>query len=215
MANRWFTEHRASFKALSDERRSVYDDLRAMADQPQPLTILRPTVRSEATLTIEGDIVEQRERHLLSDADGRYPIGELNEWEVRVVDHELARADSVAWYRNPSRASADSIAIAYQDATGNLRRLCPDFVFFARVGSSVKPYIVDPHGHHLADALPKLRGLARYAAEHVDHFHRIEAVAVVDGTLRVLDLTDPKVRDAVEATADAETLYRSDAAADY
>jgi type III restriction enzyme len=42
--------------------------------------------------------------------------------------------------------------------------LRPDFIFFGtnRDGSVVVD-LVDPHGHHLADALPKLRGLADYA----------------------------------------------------
>ena len=38
-----------------------------------------------------------------------------------------------------------------------------------------------PHGHHLADALPKLRGLADFAATHGESFHRIESVARIRG----------------------------------
>ena len=76
--------------------------------------------------------------------------------------------------------------------------------------------IVDPHGHHLADALPKLRGLAKFAATHGDSFHRIESVAQVkDGTLRVLDLTHPNIREAIEADEDTEALYLSYHANDY
>ena len=76
--------------------------------------------------------------------------------------------------------------------------------------------IVDPHGHHLADALPKLRGLAEFAAEFGDAFHRIEAVArMQDGTLRILDLKEEAVRHAVDAADDATSLYQGKAATDY
>ena len=54
----------------------------------------------------------------------------------------------------------------------------PDFVFFSKDGSgTVAASIVDPHGHHFDDALPKLRGLASYAEKNAGHFQRIEAVA--------------------------------------
>lgn len=38
---------------------------------------------------------------------------------------------------------------------------------------------VDPHGYHLADAVPKLRGLASFAVEYGDEFHRIESVVEI------------------------------------
>ena len=76
--------------------------------------------------------------------------------------------------------------------------------------------IIDPHGHHLADALPKLRGLADFAAIHGEHFHRIESVArMTNGVLRVLDVTDPNVRDAIAEYNDIETLYLGEQASDY
>lgn len=74
--------------------------------------------------------------------------------------------------------------------------------------------IVDPHGHHLGDALPKLRGLAAYAERHGHHYQRIDAVAKVGDTLRVLDLTEPSVRGAVAAATDAAALYQGDHATD-
>ncbi|GAB2989167.1 hypothetical protein [Nocardioides montaniterrae] len=89
--------------------------------------------------------------------------------------------------------------------------MCPDFVFFGEVDGAIVPSIVDPHGTHLDDALPKLRGLAAYAEEHGAIFHRIEAVA--DG--RVLDLTEPHVRAAVRSAGDVRSLYASSVAYDY
>jgi type III restriction enzyme len=80
----------------------------------------------------------------------------------------------------------------------------------------VKISIVDPHGFHLGDALPKLRGLASYAAEFGSEVHRIEAVAEMrDKKLRVLDIKSQNVREAISASDDVETLYLSDSAMDY
>ncbi len=75
--------------------------------------------------------------------------------------------------------------------------------------------IIDPHGFHLADALPKLHGLARYAETHSQFYRRVEAVAETGGKLRVLDLTRADVRQAVMEATSAESLYKSAAAGDY
>lgn len=75
--------------------------------------------------------------------------------------------------------------------------------------------IVDPHSIHLADALPKLQGLARYSEAHPQSYRRIEAVAETDGKLRVLDLTRPEVRKAITSASDAKSLYKSALAGDY
>ena len=75
--------------------------------------------------------------------------------------------------------------------------------------------IIDPHGFHLADALPKLQGLAIYAETHSQVYRRIEAVAETGGKLRLLDLTRADVRQAVKEAKSAESLYRSDLAGDY
>lgn len=152
----------------------------------------------------------------MSDENGEFPIGSLNKWEVGVLDSEMSQPSFRAWYRNPSRASADSLAIAYLDARGNWRRMCPDFVFFSGDDDDIKVSIVDPHGVHLGDAIPKLRGLARFALEYGDAFHRIEAVAKMkNDTIRVLDMRKDEVRTAVGTATDAEQLYLSDAATDY
>ena len=75
--------------------------------------------------------------------------------------------------------------------------------------------IVDPHGHHLADALPKLKGLALYAEANGDVYRRIDAVAELDGTYKLLDLKEKNVRDAVLSATSAKSLYGSSVAVDY
>jgi len=90
------------------------------------------------------------------------------------------------WYRNPDRPSQDSLGIAM----GRRRHEdhAPDFMFFVEL-----PNGRDCSGYHrstwdpVCDSLPKLRGLARYAETHASRFSRIEAVAELDGKLRILD----------------------------
>lgn len=74
----------------------------------------------------------------------------------------------------------------------------PDFLFFGEgEGGEVVDDIVSPHGDHLADSLPRLRGLAEYAEKQGAHYNRIEAVAKVDGSYRMLDLQNAEVRELV------------------
>lgn len=214
---RWLTEYRVQIKSLPDSRQAAYAEITSMSSVPQLLPIARPVNRQEETKnrTAEGDVLlDRRPAHLLSDADGMFPVGSLNTWEIEVLDAELARPGTIGWYRNPNRGR-DSLGIAYTDKFGDWRTLRPDFVFFTDDASSTKPSLVDPHGHWLPDALPKLRGMAEYAAAFSDVFHRIEAVTKVDGKLRVLDMTEQGVRDAVLHAVDADDVYRSAVATDY
>jgi type III restriction enzyme len=209
----WDAEHRVAIKGLPDERRVVYQNLRALAGEPRLADLRRPDVRTEPVEDAAGARLPTCPRHLLADEAGLFPIGRLNEWERAVLESEIQRC--VAWYRNPARASADALAIAYRDGQGEWRRMCPDFVFFGMVDGEIRPSIVDPHSPHLGDALPKLRGLTAYAEQHGDCFHRIEAIAVTAAGIRVLDLTEQRVRDAVRAAEDALALYDSPVACDY
>jgi len=75
--------------------------------------------------------------------------------------------------------------------------------------------IVDPHGIHLADALPKLKGLALYAETHAKAYRRIESVAEIKGKLRVLDLKNEDVRKGIADANDAASLFTGKLAGDY
>ena len=143
----------------------------------------------------------------MSDEEGNFPLTSLNSWERKVVRAELARPNVRGWYRNPSRAAVDSLGIAYRDDSGNWHSMHPDFVFFHEVNGEIMASIVDPHGHHLDDAEIKLKALARFAADYGTYFHRIEAVAEIDGHMRVIDMQVAEVRDAVlHSTESAEDL---------
>ena len=216
LVKKWFGQYRVEIMGLTDERRSVYDDIKGMSPKPQVIEIKRPRVRTEETEDGDGNKLETRTGHLMSDGDGNFPTGLLNQWETEVLAKEMGRSGFQAWYRNPSRPSGDALAIAYQNDQGHWRRMCPDFLFFHGDSENVKVSIVDPHGHHLADALPKLRGLAEFAATHGESFHRIESVARMhDGTLRVVDLTEPEIQEGIKEAEDTEALYLGAEASDY
>lgn len=215
LAKRWFDEYRVAIKGLTDKRQAVYAEIRAMSPEPQKMELQRPRIRAENTRDEDGKRLDTRALHLMADEQGNFPIGSLNDWETDVLDTEMARQDFLAWYRNPSRASDDALAVAWRDTNDNWRRMCPDFLFFHGDKNNVKVSIVDPHGHHLSDALPKLIGLVAFAEEFGEAFHRIEAIAKEDGQLRILDMKEANVRQAVREATDAGTLYSSGAARDY
>ena len=179
-----------------------------MSTEPQAIEVKRPRVRTEDTEDEDGEKLPTRTGHLMCDADGNFPVGSLNQWELDVLDKEVKRPDFLAWYRNPSRPSSDALAAAYRDPQGRWRRMCPDFLFFHGGSENAHVSIVDPHGLHLADALSKLQGLGDFADAHSDFFHRIEAVArTADGELRVLDLKDAAVRGEIRVAEDLAALY--------
>ena len=216
LSKKWFGKKRVSIKALTDERRAVYDEIKGMSPEAQVIEIKRPRVRTEEIENADGNKLETRTGHLMSDGDGNFPIGSLNQWEIEVLDKEIRRSGFQAWYRNPSRPSGDAISIAYQNVQGHWCRMCPDFLFFHGDSENMRVSIVDPHGHHLADALLKLRGLAEFAATHGESFHRIESVArMKDGTLRVLDISNPHIRETITEAEDIQALYLGGEGNDY
>lgn len=222
MADQWFDRHRVAIRGLSDERQQVFENVRALAANPQLTTLRRPRTRIEdfAVAPTDGLLpwiaAPTVTKHLMSDENGNFPIGSLNDWERDVVRAELARPDSVAWYRNPSRPAVDSLGIVYRDDLGNWRSMHADFVFFNEIGGEVRPSIIDPHGHHLEDSMIKLRALADFANEFGDRFHRIEALDKVGGKMRLLDLKDIDTRSFVRSwTGSVEALYSESVARDY
>lgn len=219
LATRWFTQTRVERTRLSDRKQAEYDDIQAMSSKPQRVSLGRPNVRQEDTRKIDDQGNEMplptRTKHLLADTTGAFPI-RLNEWETTVLDTEMARPGFCAWYRNPSRVCKESLAVSYEYGPDDYHPFCPDFIFFVQMDDgSIVADIVDPHGFYLADALPKLRGLARFAETYGADFHRIEAVAKVGEKLKVLDLTKPTVINAVKECTNLEDLYVSELAQDY
>lgn len=219
LARDWLTRTRVARKGLTDERQAEYDRLESMSTTPEPISLTTPKNGQADTKVRHPDGSEEdlptREMHLLASADGTVPIT-LNEWERKVLDSEAAQPGFQGWYRNPERAAKESLAVAYKDEVGDWKALRPDFIFFGtNHDGGVAVDLVDPHGHHLSDALPKLRGLADFAERFANDFRRIESVAETGGVLRVLDVTKPRVREAIRNAQSAKALYESELACDY
>jgi hypothetical protein len=209
----WFDEHRDAINDLSDERQQEYETIRSLATEPQTSAMIRPRNRLEDfSMAVGEDTIVKAplvKLHLMSDENGDYPVGMLNNWEVDVVNKEIGRAGASGWYRNPAHNGLDSVCVSYKDSQGNWRGMHPDFVFFHKVEGKVLPSIVDPHGQHLDDALVKLQGLANYAERYGDKFHRIEAVVKEGTAWRKLDFKRAEVRDVVKnfSGASVSSLY--------
>jgi hypothetical protein len=217
LSDAWFVKYHDRIKELPHDRQDAYRQIVALSTEPQDVDLAQPVSRFEPTKAREKDGVETNipayKLHLLCDEQGLYPA-ELKSWEKAVLTAETNRDGFKFWYRNPDRPSQDSLGISYVDGD-DTRIVRPDFIFFAEQDGNVVVDLIDPHGFHLADALPKLQGLARYAKTHSQYYRRIEAVAETGGKLRVLDLTRADVRQAVMDAKNAEALYKSAVAGDY
>ena len=204
---------------MSDERQEVYRQIREMSADPLNVDLARPHTWMQPTTAkgLDGSetSLPRYERHLLCDENGLFPEDFKSSWEIEVLAAELKRKGTIAWYRNPSRASQDSLGVTYEDGD-EIKIVRPDFIFFARLpDGAVAADIVDPHGIQFGDALPKLKGLARYAEENQGVFRRIESIAEIGGSYKLLDLTEPAVRKAVLSATSAKALYEGSAALDY
>ena len=217
---KWLNKYRIEIKNLNDERKDAYRQIKEMSKEPQEIPLTKPSTWVLPTTVSESDGSETQlpryPNHLMSDDKGLFPV-ELNQWELRVLETEVDRSGFECWYRNPDKASEDSLAIAYIDSE-QYKLVRPDFIFFARkADGSIAVDIVDPHGVHLSDSLPKLRGLAEYAENHSGVYRRIESIADPEGNgkFRLLDLTDSKVRDSIFSATDAKALFCSEISEEY
>lgn len=213
------TQTRVERRALTDDQQSEYDRIESMSANPERVDLYAPRTAQAETKERNADgserVLPVNHRHILVSEDGTYPMN-LNDWEQRVVETECGREHSIGWYRNPERGVKESLAIAYRDETDKWKALRPDFLFFSYgVGGSIVVDIVDPHGHHLSDALPKLRGLVDFARTFKTEVRRIESVAETNGKLRVLDITRAEVQEAILTAHSAKALFESNVASDY
>jgi type III restriction enzyme len=224
MANEWVVEQLARFrvqiKHTSGATKAAYLRVQGQTTTPEPVSIELPTTLRSATRESnnEGALpLPVFTGHLFADRTGSFPA-KLNGWETTVLETELGRPEFAAWYRNPSRGTIAAHRIGYEIGDGDWASLQVDFLVVSDLANGkFGVSLVDPHGAHLADAIPKLRGLASFARSFGDQFVRIESIAEVDGTLRVLDVQRGDVRDAIDAYVgtQATALYESPLAAVY
>jgi len=223
-ANEWVIEQLARFrvqiKHTTGATKDAFLRVQGQTAAPEPVTIELPTALRAPTRESNAEGAAPLPTftgHLFADEHGGFPA-KLNTWETAVVQSELAGPEFVAWYRNPSRATVAAHRIGYKTSDGGWSSLQVDFlVVSTSPDGTVGVSLIDPHGSHLADAVPKLKGLASFALDHGDKFIRIEAIAEVGGELRVLDFQRSDVRNAIEAFngAQATPLYDGPEAADY
>lgn len=191
----WLREHQRSISRLPDAKKAQYEPVRRETRTPELTDLILPTSRT----------VPERDKawklHMLCAEDGTYPA-DIKGWEVKVLERELRDDELVAWYRNPTGGSA-CLRMPYRGAPHD-RPMYPDLILFHRDGDAIRPSIVDPHGYHLSDAAPKLRGLVEYARLHGDVYDRIESVAEIEGNLTALDMKSEAVQAAIGALDDAD-----------
>ncbi|MDQ4144311.1 MAG: DEAD/DEAH box helicase family protein [Actinomycetota bacterium] len=217
-ATKWVRDRLEQFaveiKNTTGASKAAYLKVQEQASKAEPTTITLRDNLLAPTCDSKGNALPEFQSHVYSDENGLFPI-KLNDWETHVIQTEIGRPSFVGWYRNPSRASPAALRIAYQDESNNWTSLQVDFLVASRRNDgSLGVSIVDPHGDHLADANAKLKALADYAEQYQDRYVRIESIAEgADGSLRVLDLREPKVREAVRGFTGGKVsaLYESPA----
>ena len=146
-------------------------------------------------------------KHVVNDPKTHMAWFNLYDSEDAVVMHELKRPEIICWYRNPvGKTTGQSLRIPYR--LGDDRKvLHPDFIFFEKVGDSEMPAVVDPHGLHLADTMPKLKGIARYVEDFGETFSRYWFVSDYKGQATYLDMKDAETRVMIDTASDAYECF--------
>ena len=154
----------------------------------------------------------------MSDENGQFPLGSLNSWEREVVHAELARPNvsrlvpqPVA--RRPSTRSASPTATTI----GNWRSMHPDFVFFHEVGGKIVGRRSSTRTATTSTtSLVKLQGARRASpASTATTFHRIEALSMVQGRMKVLDMQLSRSVTSCSPCRPAVDMYVSNLAIEY
>ena len=192
--SQWLNTHGSAISVLSEDKKAKYADIRSMAREPEAVN---PGLPSVVTMP-NGDEIPAFSQHLFSDSKGLYRA-RLGEWEQHALMVELQLPGFVAWYRNPTGGQR-ALRIPFAKEKDEFGKMYPDFLVFHRPDDdTIRASIIDPHGHHLSDAAPKLRGLATYAEKHGAEYQRILAVIrAAGGEYRMLDLTEASARKAVQ-----------------
>lgn len=211
----WVKLYQTKIDHLSDERKETYLQILQMSTEPQDFHLEKPTLQFEMQTVKEGEqekSIPLYQKHLLSDGAGRFPC-QLNEWEQKALSIEMKKEGFLGWYRNPQQPGPSSLGIAYFEDEYKILR--PDFIFFGKNNNEVYADLIDPHGTHLSDALPKLKGFVIYVRKFAGRYRRIEAVAEVENQLRTIDLKNVDVQQAILRAESAKELFSSNYAKDY
>lgn len=181
-----------SYDFLSDAAKQRYDELARETEGKRLTRIEWPTS------LITSDLFAKYPRHIVQKEDGLCPL-DLNDMEQVIVNTELAKARTIAFYRNPSGSmSAKAFSIPYMSSVGR-KALHPDFIFFVRdAEGSILPSLVDPHAEFLGDTLAKLRGYVSYLKEFPEVFKQVLFVGDMGNKeYRVINLLRDDVQEAI------------------
>lgn len=181
-----------SYDFLSDAAKQRYDELARETEGRRLTRIEWPTS------LITSDLFAKYPRHIVQKEDGLCPL-ELNDMEQAIVNTELSKARTVAFYRNPSGSmSAKAFSIPYMSSVGR-KALHPDFIFFVRdAEGTVLPSLVDPHAEFLGDTLAKLKGYVSYLREFPNVFKQVLFVGDMGNKeYRVINLLRDDVQEAI------------------
>lgn len=167
----------------------------------------------ERNLNIHAAITRQNKdnkaypKHIISDDNG-WAYFKLNDLEEAILLKELDSSKTVAWYRNQPNNLQASLSIAYE-LNGEWINMYPDFLFFRKVGDSIKCAIVDPHGDWMGDSIARLRGYVLYLQEHPEMFSFVLVVTNEGNKCRYLDLKQKAVQEAIMSFTGntAKTLF--------
>lgn len=201
-----------NYDFLNDEAKQRYDNLARETEGKRLTRIEWPTS------SVTSSDYDKYPRHIVQCDDGLCPLN-LSPAEKFIVQSELAKDRTVAFYRNPSESnSAKAFSIPYMSSIGR-KALHPDFLFFVRdADGQIRPSIVDPHGEFLGDTLAKLRGYVTYLREYPEVFKQVLFVGDMGGNeYRVLNLLRPDVQEAIEGYTDVDckALFYGSFANDY
>jgi type III restriction enzyme len=136
---------------------------------------------------------------------GQFPA-DLNRARKSVcLSTEMNRTGFVAWYRNPSRAGSYSLGIAYGEGDGHAHGAA-GLSDLRQAGGRLHCGGHRGPARHAVQrcAWRSCAGLRPTRTQYAGKVRRVDAIAAVGDTLKVLDLTDAGVREAVAAAADAQ-----------
>jgi type III restriction enzyme len=196
----WHTSHIDAIENSAEERTNVYDEILGGATTPVEI---RLSV-GERLLWLRAKTAKQYDKHVFVDSSGQFFEDFKSSWEIDLLAQEIHEDDVVGWYRNRDRQRT-SLRVPYEQR-GRWLPMYPDFIFVRDVDGQIVLDILDPHDPTRSDAVPKAKGLSRYAEQHRARFGRIQIIAKVGNELSRLELTDGMVRKAIAVAETSEAL---------
>lgn len=195
------SKYHADIEALGEDRRGPYRQVAAMAPRPEYATLAMP-VRVPWKSWQSDENAEPIPKHVYTDERGEFRIMLGSSWERHILKSLLGEA--VGWLRVVPRKDW-ALCIPYL-VHGQYRPLYPDLLVFRSEDGRAIVDLIDPHDPGRDEAAPKAAGLALFAKEQGHMFGRIWLVAKVEGSYRILDLQEPKTRQAVEKVGSSSEL---------